>query len=235
MKYTGSKRRVAKEILPIILKDRQLNQWYVEPFVGGGNLIENVSGHCIGADNNKYIIALLKYVQNNDLNKIEYINEEKYMHIKNNKDLYDDYIVGFAGFGLSFGAKFFGGFARGKKTSRDYFRGTLKGLKKQQEKIKHINFIHSDYKDLSIPDNSIIYCDPPYKGTTKYYKQKFNYEEFYEWCIKKHNEGHKVFISEYEMPENRFKSIWKKEIILTINNLQQPIKKVEKLFIIKEG
>jgi len=38
MKYTGSKRRVAKEILPIILKDRQLNQWYVEPFVGGGNL-----------------------------------------------------------------------------------------------------------------------------------------------------------------------------------------------------
>ena len=234
MKYTGSKRLVAKEILPIILKDRQLKQWYVEPFVGGGNLIENVSGHCIGADNNKYIIALLKYVQNNDLNNIEYIDEEKYMHIKNNKDLYDDYIVGFAGFGLSFGAKFFGSFAKDKKTGKNYFRGTLNGLKKQQEKIKHINFIHSDYKDLNIPDNSIIYCDPPYKGTAKYWKQKFNYEEFYEWCIKKHNEGHKVFISEYEMPENRFKSIWEKEIILTIS-LQQPIKKVEKLFIIKEG
>ena len=233
MKYMGSKRRVAKEILPIILKDRQLNQWYVEPFVGGGNLIENVSGHCIGADNNKYIIALLKYVQNNDLNNIEYIDEEKYMHIKNNKDLYDDYIVGFAGFGLSFGANFFSSFARNKK-GWDYFRGTLNGLKKQQEKIKHINFIHSDYKDLNIPDNSIIYCDPPYKGTTKYYKQKFNYEEFYEWCIKKHNEGHKVFISEYEMPENRFKSIWEKEIKINMNNFQQPIKKVEKLFIIKE-
>ena len=62
MKYMGSKRRIAKEILPIILKDRQLNQWYVEPFVGGGNLIENVSGPCIGADNNKYIIALLTCV-----------------------------------------------------------------------------------------------------------------------------------------------------------------------------
>ena len=234
MKYMGSKRRVAKEILPIILKDRQLKQWYVEPFVGGGNLIENVSGHCIGADNNKYIIALLKYVQNNDLNNIEYIDEEKYMHIKNNKDLYDDYIVGFAGFGLSFGDKFFRGFARNKKGT-DYFRATLNNLKKQQEKIKHINFIHSDYKDLNIPDNSIIYCDPPYKRTKKYYKQKFNYEEFYEWCIKKHNEGHKVFISEYEMPENRFKSIWEKEIRLTINKLYQPIKKVEKLFIIKEG
>ena len=231
MKYMGSKRRVAKEILPIILKDRQLNQWYVEPFVGGGNLIENVSGHCIGADNNKYIIALLKYVQNNDLNNIEYIDEEKYMHIKNNKDLYDDYIVGFAGFGLSFGACFFHSFARNKK-GKDYFRVALNNLKKQQEKIKHINFIHSDYKDLNIPDNSIIYCDPPYKGTKKYYKQKFNYEDFYEWCIKKHNEGHKVFISEYEMPENRFKSIWEKEI--TINTTRQAIKKTEKLFIIKE-
>ena len=235
MQYMGSKRRIAKEILPIILKDRQLNQWYVEPFVGGGNLIENVSGHCIGADNNKYIIALLKYVQNNDLNNIEYIDEEKYMHIKYNKDLYDDYIVGFAGFGLGFGARFFRGFARDKKKGRDFFRETLNNLKKQQEKIKHINFIHSDYKDLNIPDNSIIYCDPPYKGTERYWKQKFNYEEFYEWCIKKHNEGHKVFISEYEMPENRFKSIWEKETIPTINNIQQPIKKVEKLFIIKEG
>lgn len=36
MKYMGSKNRIAKEILPIILRDRKPNQWYVEPFVGGG-------------------------------------------------------------------------------------------------------------------------------------------------------------------------------------------------------
>lgn len=36
MKYVGSKNRHAKEILPIILKDRKPDQWYVEPFVGGG-------------------------------------------------------------------------------------------------------------------------------------------------------------------------------------------------------
>jgi len=35
MKYMGSKKRHAKELLPIILKDRQPGQWYVEPFVGG--------------------------------------------------------------------------------------------------------------------------------------------------------------------------------------------------------
>lgn len=36
MKYLGSKARIAKEILPIILKDRKVGQYYVEPFVGGG-------------------------------------------------------------------------------------------------------------------------------------------------------------------------------------------------------
>ena len=35
MKYQGSKRRIAKDILPIILRDRKNGQFYVEPFVGG--------------------------------------------------------------------------------------------------------------------------------------------------------------------------------------------------------
>lgn len=44
MKYMGSKNRYAKEILPLILKDRKENQWYVEPFVGGANVIDKVGG-----------------------------------------------------------------------------------------------------------------------------------------------------------------------------------------------
>ena len=35
MKYMGSKNRIAKYILPIMLKDRKPNQYWVEPFVGG--------------------------------------------------------------------------------------------------------------------------------------------------------------------------------------------------------
>ena len=43
MKYMGSKARIAKHILPIILKDRKPNQWYSEPFTGGANLIDKVT------------------------------------------------------------------------------------------------------------------------------------------------------------------------------------------------
>ena len=35
MQYMGSKTKISKEILPIILKDRKENQYYIEPFVGG--------------------------------------------------------------------------------------------------------------------------------------------------------------------------------------------------------
>lgn len=48
MKYMGSKARHAKELLPIILKDRKPGQWYVEPFVGGANMIDKVDGNRIG-------------------------------------------------------------------------------------------------------------------------------------------------------------------------------------------
>lgn len=63
MKYMGSKRRIVKEILPIILKDRKPDQYYVEPFVGGGNVIEKVTGNRIAGDNNRYLIALFKKMQ----------------------------------------------------------------------------------------------------------------------------------------------------------------------------
>ena len=63
MKYMGSKRRIAKYILPIILKDRKQNQYYVEPFVGGCNSIECVGGLRIGGDNNKYLISFLRQLQ----------------------------------------------------------------------------------------------------------------------------------------------------------------------------
>ena len=50
MKYMGSKARFAKEILPITLQGRKPNQYYVEPFVGGCNIMDKVKGNRIGAE-----------------------------------------------------------------------------------------------------------------------------------------------------------------------------------------
>jgi len=58
MKYMGSKNRIAKEILLIMLKERGQRTW-VEPFVGGANMIDKVEGKRIGADINPYLIDAL--------------------------------------------------------------------------------------------------------------------------------------------------------------------------------
>ena len=48
MKYMGSKARFVKEILPIILKDRKENQWFVDLFCGGCSIAQEVDGKVIG-------------------------------------------------------------------------------------------------------------------------------------------------------------------------------------------
>ena len=56
MKYMGGKNRIAKDILPIILKDRKENQFYVEPFAGGCNVIDKVEGRRLANDKSEYLM-----------------------------------------------------------------------------------------------------------------------------------------------------------------------------------
>lgn len=64
MKYLGSKTRIAKSIVPIIQAyiDKSGFDTYVEPFVGGANVIDKIRcKYKIGFDINPYLIALLNY------------------------------------------------------------------------------------------------------------------------------------------------------------------------------
>ena len=63
MKYTGSKNRIAKHILPLMLEGRT-NETWVEPFVGGANMIDKVEGNRIGFDNNRVISLYSKWWEN---------------------------------------------------------------------------------------------------------------------------------------------------------------------------
>ena len=57
MKYLGSKNRIAKQILPLMIEGRT-NETWVEPFVGGANIIDKVDGKRIGADKNNVIVKI---------------------------------------------------------------------------------------------------------------------------------------------------------------------------------
>jgi DNA adenine methylase len=41
---------------------------------------------------------------------------------------------------------------------------------KQAKNLKDVDFRCGSYLEMEVPPNSLIYCDPPYEGTTKYKK-----------------------------------------------------------------
>lgn len=78
-----------------------------------------------------------------------------------------------------------------------------------------------DYEEVSIPEDSVIYCDIPYKDTNVYNKAEgFDYERFYQWC---EHQTQPVFISSYQMPTDRFDCIeeftHRSTLSATANNL----------------
>ena len=78
-----------------------------------------------------------------------------------------------------------------------------------------------DYEEVTIPEDSVIYCDIPYEDTNVYNKAEgFDYERFYQWCER---QTQPVFISSYQMPEDRFDCIeeftHRSTLSATANNL----------------
>lgn len=229
MKYMGSKRSIAKYILPIIFQNDSPERWYIETFVGGCNLIDKVVREKRwGNDNNYYLIEMYKALQSGWIPP-EHLTEDEYIDIRNNKDNYDPALVSFVGFACSYGGKWFGGYARGKDSKgnpRDHANEAYRNVIAQSKHLQGIKFTCDEYWNLDIPDNSIIYCDPPYEGTTKY-KTNFDHTKFWNW-VREVSCSHEVYISEYKAPDD-FECIWSKQIISDL--ACQP--RIEKLFIYK--
>ena len=235
MIYMGSKARIAKELLPIILFGREEGQYYIEPFCGGCNSLCLVDGNRIGNDKNEYLIEMWKALTSGSSFPIT-ITRELYSEVRNSYNKRDNKYSkaekGWIGFMGSFNGRFFdGGYSGHLVGNRNYISEQIKNTLKQIDKLKDVIWQSGEYYNIIIPDNSIIYCDPPYKNTKQYSTSRnFDYDRFYKWCIDMKSKGHKVFISEYKMPEP-FACIWQREVI---NSLNQKITKrpIEKLFTI---
>ena len=234
IKYVGSKNKISKELAPIIQSYiTEDTKGYYEVFVGGANMIDKIK--CkkkIGSDVHKELIALLKILQT-DIELPKTITEEEYKKVKDNKSEYEDWYVGLIGFCGSYNGKYFDGYAGTTKTKegyRHYDQESIRNIEKQRPNLKGIKFINANF--LDIPKEKIkgyvIYCDPPYQGTTKYKTDKFPYDEFWDWC-REMSKDNTVLISEYNAPDD-FKCIWQKDVKTTLDKNSRGTR-IEKLFI----
>jgi DNA adenine methylase len=146
----------------------------------------------------------------------EVVTEDDYKRIK--QDTSDPALHGFVGFGLSFGGKWWGGFTgKVSKNGQDYLKCAKNGLVKKfsNGQLGSVVFSNLDYRDVEIPEMSVIYCDIPYNGTTQYSKKLlggFDHDSFHEWCKDMTDQGHTIFVSEYErnIPDDAT-CVWSKE------------------------
>jgi DNA adenine methylase len=129
------------------------------------------------SDTSRALISMWQFFQDNPNFELpDVITEDEYNTVKKVRDPHD-WRTAYYGFGMSFGSKFFGGYARNKKGT-NYCSNLKRSIN-----LKHIKFVCCDFKELKIPKNSVVYCDPPYENRTKCHNfDNFNTEEFWQWC-----------------------------------------------------
>lgn len=255
MVYLGSKNRIAKHIVPILqnIIDKNNYEYYVEPFVGGGNVIDKIN--CLikcGFDINENLIELHRAMQNfkndfdydffynlcDELNKQENKeqNKKQWLHYKNSKEI--SVIKAFYGFIASYNGRYFDSFVL-TNNGRNYIRERFNNLVEQSKSklYRKIIFQGCNYKWLLngsylLNEPALWYCDIPYHNT-KDYGVNFNFDEFEQWCEKIKTKDNTIILSEIrDLDSNKWKLIWSENHTYSHGGVKKKVK--EKLYEYKD-
>lgn len=229
----GGKCRISNEIASIINPftwgQDEDHRPFVSLFCGSCAIEAKVKADIkICNDIHPYLIAMWEGLQNG-WTPPDTISKEEYQYIKAHKDE-NPALTGFVGFGCSFGGKWFCGYAHDKRGVRNYCGNAKSTTAKDLTGLKTAIFVCGDYRDVIIPEQSVVYADPPYEKATKYSTGDFDHSAFWNYMRQLAKQGHKVFISEEHAPDD-FECVWQQELTRTLdfNKHNQP-KKIEKLF-----
>jgi DNA adenine methylase len=209
MQYLGGKSKIARWLAaamrPSLLYGSSPRPWW-DAFCGGlsvslalADVAPGVGG--VSTDANPALAALYRAVASG-WDPPASLSEDEYRAARALSD--SDPRKAFAGFGCSFGGKWFGGYARAPaQANRTYAGATRTALLRDVGALvaAGVSIAHANFLDVEPePTDAVLYLDPPYAGTTAYGATgAFDYARFYArvaaWA--RHTD---VFVSEYAMP-----------------------------------
>ena len=234
MQYVGGKFRSARFIAEEVAKARRPEQdRIVEPFLGGGASFSRLApmfDHALACDVVPDLVemwnaAILGWVPPS------HVSEEEYSRLRHAEP---SALRGFVGFGCSFGGKWFGGYARsrsGAAPNYNYAAGASRSVVKQAALMRHANIGLMDYRELEILHTDVVYCDPPYSGTTGYSSAgEFDSNEFWRIAERWATSGATVLVSEYTAPKS-WSCVWQRGLPNYLRGTGQvKNERVERLF-----
>ena len=237
MKYKGSKLRHRKQILEAIttkLTHLDLSTYnYWEPFVGGGNMIGYVNSQrlfkqCYGTDIDPDVIAYLAAAEAGWVPPEE-ISREMYETARANPEALYRPLAGYLAFSVSFGGMKWGSYAINKRGD-DYVGQAWRRHQRDAQEWAGVKFENASFLDVAPEANTVIYCDPPYDGTSSY-GAYWDQGAYVEWVK---GLSQPVFMSAYVNPlPGLATEIWSKPVRVSLSANDNTKKTVERLFYVE--
>lgn len=200
MQYLGGKSRLGKKIAAVLNPMLVNGAPYYEPFCGGCSVARWVRADWrLLADAHPQLIAMWKAVQAGWVPPAT-VSEDEYAAAKRGE--LSPELTAFIGFGCSFGGKWFGGYVRGSNGG-NYAGFAHRSILRKAQALNGAHFENADYRAIVPRPRSVVYCDPPYAGTTKYNgTAEFDSAEFWQKMREWSDKGHSVVVSEYAAPDD---------------------------------
>ncbi len=200
LQYFGGKQRIARRLAAHMAPAVARRGVYWEPFVGAASVLAaTTAARRLASDSNSALINMWRALAAGWEPPGE-VTEDTYKAVRLALNP-DDPMTAFVGFGTSFAGKWFGGYARGGVGN--YAATAVSSLRRKMKTLQGVEWASGDYREIEPPVGAVIYCDPPYQGTTQYSAvAPFSWDAFWAWCLERHAAGNIVFISEYAAPSD---------------------------------
>lgn len=183
--WIGGKKLLRKEI---VKRFPEKVDRYIEVFGGAGWVLFHKDRHAkveVYNDANGDLINLFRCIKYHCCEV-----QRELLFVLNSRELFEDFISQYTTKGLTDiqrAARFFiliktsyGSNCRNYGCTKKDVNSTIQYLSKVQERLTHVVIENKDFEDLiRVYDkkDSLIYLDPPYFGTEKYYSAKFSLQD----------------------------------------------------------
>lgn len=104
------------------------------------------------------------------------------------------------------------------------------------ERMESLRVTSLSYDEIDIPDDAVVYCDPPYHACDKRLYEStakaFDNCAFYDWCVRV-SKTNPIFISEYSIEDDRFEVVAEKQKMTSMSPVKSSIV-TERLYTVKK-